>query len=203
MDRIVELTIENLRKHHFNADFFNSVDECFEYLSKKIKINRTIAFGGSMTLQQSGLKDRIIAHAEKYIERIADNEESKLSSERMALQADLYFAGINAISSDGIIVNIDKRGNRVGAITFGPKEVILVSSVKKIRNNLNDAIERAKNTAAVKNCERFNLKTPCITTGHCIDCEHNDTICYVTVITRMCYPHNRITVCLIDEDYGY
>ncbi len=203
MDRIIEKTIKNLEKHYFKVKLFNSIKEIENEILLHLKQANTFAFGGSTTLVQTGLKDFIIKNGETYIERISNSEETKLESERKALQSDLYFAGINAISSTGSIIEIDKRGNRTGAILFGPKKVILISSTKKICETENEAISRAKNIAAVKNCERFNLNTPCRETLTCSDCEHKDNICYSTIIVKRSYPHYRIHIFLINEDYGF
>ncbi len=189
--------------HHFDADFFSSIDDLKERIALLLREYNSFAFGGSTTLEQTGLKAFIIENGNNYIERLQSDEEHKLASERAALNSDIYFAGINAISQDGQLINIDKRGNRVGAITFGPRKVVLISSVKKITADIDSAINRAKNTAAVKNCERFKLHTPCIKLGHCMDCESSENICYTTVITKRSYPHNRISVFLIDGDYGF
>lgn len=203
LDRDLNTLLENLRRHHFDADYFSSIETLKKRLSALLTEYQSFAFGGSTTLEQTGLKAFIIENGNNYIERLQSSEEEKLASERAALNSDIYFAGINAISGDGQLVNIDKRGNRVGAITFGPKKVVLISSIKKITENLDSAIERAKNTAAVKNCERFKLQTPCIKLGHCMDCESSENICFTTVITKRSYPHNRISVFLIDGDYGF
>lgn len=203
LDRNIERVLSNLRKHHFNAEYFADIEHVKSAIAELLGMNRSFAFGGSMTLEQTGLKQFIIDTGTEYIERLQGSEEEKIESERRALHTDIYFAGINAISADGQIVNIDKRGNRVGAITFGPRNVVLVSSVNKICPDLESAVSRAKNTAAVKNCHRFNLNTPCIKTGHCIDCESEHNICYTTVITKRSYPHGRISVFLIDGDYGF
>lgn len=200
---MIHTTINNLKKHHFNVMFFNNVSECREYIKKRLSSAHSVAAGGSMTLTDTGIREIIENEAKHFIIRDGSGEEGKLRTEREALTADLYFAGINAIAGTGEIINIDKRGNRVGAITFGPREVILVSGTNKICQSHDDAMNRARNIAAVKNCERFDLNTPCRSAGKCVQCEHENNICYTTVIMRMCYPHKRITVCLIDGDYGY
>lgn len=203
MDRIIDLTLKNLKRHHFNALHFKNPGQCADYVRERIANIRSTAAGGSKTLDETGIRRIIENESVHFIARDGASEESKLKTEREALNADMYFAGINALSRTGVIVNIDKRGNRVGAVTFGPKEVILVSGTNKICQSVASAVDRAKNIAAVNNCRRFGLDTPCIEAGECIDCEHEDNICYTTVIMRMCYPHDRITVCLIDGEYGF
>ncbi|MFO8062539.1 MAG: lactate utilization protein [bacterium] len=203
MDRVVEQTVKNLNAHHFDAVYFDTADALKERILKELKEHDSFAFGGSTTITDLGLKDFIISKGSTYIERKSDDPEAKLASERKALTADIYFAGINGLSSDGQIVNIDMRGNRVGAITFGPGRVILITGTNKITGNLAGAIERAKNTAAVLNCRRFELSTPCTEAGECIDCEHPDNICYTTVISKRSFPHKRIAVFILKGDYGF
>ena len=203
LDRVVEQTINNLNAHHFDAVYFDSTDALKERILAELDKKDSFAFGGSTTISQLGLKDFIISKGSTYIERKGDTPEIKLASERKALTADIYFAGINGLSSDGQIVNIDKRGNRVGAITFGPGRVILITGTNKITDNLSGAIDRAKNTAAVLNCRRFDLSTPCTEAGNCTDCEHPDNICYTTVITKRSFPHKRIAVFILKGEYGF
>lgn len=201
---MTEKTIRNLERHHFKASYFASIDELKEHTLPLLKEFPKVAFGGSTTLVQTGLKDFIEKNAVEVIERVTGGtDEEKIESERRALLSDLYLCSSNAISSTGLLVNIDKRGNRTGAIVFGPRRVLVISSVKKITDTDESAIERAKNTAAVKNCDRFDLDTPCRKVRKCVDCESERNICYVTVLTKRSYPHGRIEVCLIDGDYGF
>jgi len=204
LDRIVEKTLQNLKTHHFRAYYFPEIKDLKEHIMLLLSQYKSVAFGGSTTLIQTGIKDFITENASVCIERkTGGTDDEKLDSERRALTSDLYVCSANAVSSEGLLINIDKRGNRVGALTFGPKKVLIIASINKIAENTEKALERAKNIASVKNCERFNLETPCRKIGRCVDCEHEQNICYVTVFTKRCYPHERIDVCFIDGDYGF
>lgn len=204
MDRIVEKAIKNLEKHHFEVFYYEDFEKLKEKVKEFLNIYESFSMGGSTTLVQTGLKDFIIKNGKRYIERISgDDEEKKLESERAALLSDIYFMSSNAISSTGALINIDKRGNRVGALLFGPKKVVVIASTNKITKDIDSAIERAKNVAAVSNCKRFNLTTPCVKLQRCVDCEDENTICYSTVITKRSFPHKRISVLLFEGNYGF
>jgi len=204
LDRIVEKTIKNLEKHHFEVFYFEDLEKLKEKVKDYLKIYDSFSFGGSTTLVQTKLKDLIIENGKKYIERIAgDDEEKKIESERAALLSDIYFMSTNAVSSTGALINIDKRGNRIGALIFGPKKVVVIASTNKITKDIDSGIERAKNIAAVSNCKRFNLHTPCVNLQRCVDCEHEENICYTTVITKRSFPHKRIAVLLFEGNYGF
>ncbi|MEO0237001.1 MAG: lactate utilization protein [candidate division WOR-3 bacterium] len=204
MDRIVEKTIKNLEKHYFEVFYYENFEQLKEKVKEFLNTYESFSLGGSTTLIQTGLKDFIIQHGKRYIERISgDDEEKKIESERAALLSDIYFMSTNAISSTGALINIDKRGNRVGALLFGPKKVVVIASTNKITKDIDSAIERAKNVAAVSNCKRFNLTTPCVKLQRCIDCEDENTICYSTVITKRSFPHKRISILLFEGNYGF
>jgi L-lactate utilization protein LutB len=123
---------------------------------------------------------------------------------RRALLCDTYLAGTNAISEDGQLVNIDGNGNRVAAMIYGPKQVIVAAGMNKVAKTLPDAVVRARNIAAPANVQRFpGLKTPCNETGSCADCLSPDTICSFLVTIRYCKPAGRIKVVLIGKDLGF
>ena len=108
----------------------------------------------------------------------------------------------NAISKDGQLVNIDGMGNRVAAMCFGPRQVVVIAGMNKVLGTLDDAVARARNVAAPANAQRFGLSTPCGVTGQCGDCTSPDCICSKMVITRFCMPAGRIKVILVGEDLG-
>lgn len=204
LDRIVEKTIKNLQKHYFEVYYYHTIEEVKEKIKEYLQIYQSFAFGGSTTLVQTKLKDFIIENGKKYIERENKEDElKKIESEKAALLCDIYFMSSNAIASTGALINIDKRGNRVASLIFGPKKVVVIASTNKITKDIDSGIERAKNIAAYLNCKRFNLQTPCVYLNKCVDCEHPDSICYTTVITKMSFPHKRISVILFDGNYGF
>jgi L-lactate utilization protein LutB len=122
---------------------------------------------------------------------------------RKALLCDTFLSGSNAISEDGQLVNIDNYGNRVAAMIFGPKQVIVAAGINKVAKSVEDAITRAKTIAAPLNIQRFpSIATPCNKTGSCINCLTHDTVCNYFVTTRLCKPAGRIKVILIGKNLG-
>ena len=120
-----------------------------------------------------------------------------------AFSADFYLSSVNAISEDGVIVNIDGNGNRVAAITFGPKKVILVVGLNKVTQDVQSALARARSTASPINAARFDIKTPCQIDGICHNCNSPESICNYIHFMRNSHPAGRHTVVLVGEDLGY
>ena len=166
--------------------------------------NTSISWGGSMTLEQIGLPKLL---AEKNCFKLLDR--SKVSPEDLAdfylqaLSVDTYFMSSNAITEDGKLINIDGRGNRVAALIYGPKQIIIIAGMNKIAKDEASALDRIRNTAAPINAIRLNKNTPCAHTGQCHDCLSPDCICMQTVITRNSAEKNRIKVILVGENLGY
>ena len=160
--------------------------------------------GGSVTMEALGVIDRVKKGGWRVIDRsTAQSQEEKIEIMRRALLCDTYLTGANAISEDGEIVNVDGNGNRVAAMTFGPKSVIVACGMNKVVKTAEDATSRARNTAAPVNAQRFDIRTPCKTTGSCADCKSTDSICSYIVRTRLCKPAGRIKVVLIGEAIGF
>lgn len=140
--------------------------------------------------------------------RVIDRESMQTDAEREqaahdCLSADFFLTGANAVSLTGELVNIDGRGNRVAAIVFGPREVIVVAGMNKVVDTLDEAVRRARTIAAPKNEQRFLGKTPCAQTGCCADCHGEECICNQILITRNCRPAGRIHVILVGEELGF
>ena len=121
---------------------------------------------------------------------------------RQSLLADLFITGTNAVTESGMLVNLDMIGNRVGGITFGPKNVIILVGRNKIVSALEDAMMRIKNYTAPANAIRLNMKTPCVKTSYCEECKSKERICNTWAITEKSFPKGRIKVVLINEDLG-
>ena len=130
-------------------------------------------------------------------------EEDKIATYRKAFECDYYLASANAISEDGVIVSIDGNGNRVAAITWGPKRVIFIVGMNKVCKDVDGAMKRARNIAAPVNAQRFGLDTPCCKTGSCMDCKSPDTICCQFLVTRFSRHSDRIYVILVDDYLGF
>jgi L-lactate utilization protein LutB len=179
--------------------------EASEFILKMIPNGSKIGYGGSVTLEQVGVLEKIktsdfvLFDRSKVFMRNRDGYELA----QKALLSDFFLSGANAVTLDGKIVNRDKYGNRVGAQIFGPEHVIIVVGKNKIVKNLEEAIKRIENVAAPLNTKRLNLKTPCVQTGKCMDCSSPERICYVTTIIEGQAKPGRMTLIIVDEDLGF
>jgi L-lactate utilization protein LutB len=166
---------------------------------------KQVSWGDSMTLYATGILDifkrdpgiELIETFDKTISR-----EESIERRRQALLTDLFFTGTNAVTQDGKLVNLDMIGNRVAAITFGPKNVVIFIGRNKIVPDLETAMHRIKDFAAPANAIRHGKKTPCMKTASCKDCKSPDRICNTWTITEKSFPKGRIKVILINEDLG-
>ena len=166
---------------------------------------RSVSYGGSMTLKATGVLDAIAAV--DGVEMIIPDDpklsmEEKIERRRQGLLVDLYLTGTSALTEDGHLVNLDMIGNRVAALTFGPRKVVVVIGRNKIVPDLETAMYRIKDYAAPANAMRLDLKTPCAKTSECADCKSPSRICNYWTITEKSFPKNRISVILIDEELG-
>ena len=196
--------VDNLKKRHFEAFFCHTAQEAVEKVSALIPDNSSVTWGGSMTIRDMGLTR--LLHQRSL--RILDRDEAQDRSEaqqiyREAFSCDYYLTSANAISEDGVIVNIDGNGNRVAAMTFGPEHVIIVAGLNKVTQDVNSALARARSTAAPINTARFDINTPCKIDGVCHNCHSVDCICNYIHFMRNSHPAGRHIVVLVGEDLGY
>ena len=161
----------------------------------------TVTMGGALSAREIGLVDAVQAGPYSFIDRdaIADKRAAMLA----AYDADVFLSGANAITEDGVLVNIDGNANRVSAIAQGPKKVIFIVGMNKVCPDLDAAMKRARNVAAPINAQRFGLSTPCAKTGACMDCKSPDTICCQFLITRYSRHKDRIHVILVNDALGF
>jgi len=166
---------------------------------------RSVGWGGSMTVAGTGLFQAVKARAD--IEMV-DTLDKQVSAEefverrRKSLLVDLFITGTNAVTEDGQLVNLDMFGNRVAALTFGPRHVVVIVGRNKIVPSLDDAMFRVKNIAAPANAMRLDKKTPCVKTSYCDECKSPDRICNTWTITEKSYPKGRVKVVLVNQDLG-
>lgn len=195
--------VKNLQSRHFEAYYCQTREEALEKALSLIPQEASVAWGGCVTCQQIGLLDAV----KKGNYRVIDRDQGKTNEEReqimrSGLLSDVFLTGANAISMDGQMVNIDGNGNRVAAIVYGPKQVIVVAGMNKVEDTLEAAITRARTVAAPMNMQRFGLPTPCNSTGTCADCKSERCICNQILITRHSRG-NRIKFVLVGEDLGF
>jgi L-lactate utilization protein LutB len=203
-DKLGPMVVKALEKRFFQAWYFSESKEAVEKVFSLIPAADTVSWGGSLTAAELNLTALAAEKGYKVIDRDkASTPAERTELMRKALLCDTYLTGTNAITEDGQLVNIDGNGNRVAAMIFGPKQVIVVAGMNKVRKDIETAVARARTIAAPANIQRFpNLKAPCNETGACADCLSPDTICSFIVRTRFCKPAGRIKVILIGQDLG-
>lgn len=196
-------TVEAMKKRHFDAYYCSTAAEAVEKALELIPKTDSVSWGGVMTVDELGLKQRLAQEGYTLIDRdTAKDPAEKQALMHQALNCGTFLMSSNAISKDGQLVNIDGIGNRVAALCFGPKQVIVVAGMNKVAADLDGAVSRARHIAAPANAQRFDGKTPCAVNGQCGDCTSPDCICSQMVITRFCKPAGRIKVVLVGEELG-
>ena len=201
-DKRGALLVKNLQSRHFDAWYCSTKEEALEKALSLIPGDSSVGWGGTVTCQQIGLLDAVRAGEYHAVDRDAcATMEERDAVMRQALLADTFLTSANAISMDGQMVNIDGNGNRVAAIVYGPKQVIVVAGMNKVEDTLEAAITRARTVAAPMNQQRFGLPNPCGATGTCGDCKSATCICNQILITRHCRDA-RIKFILVGEELG-
>lgn len=181
---------------YYAADKEEAVKKALEVIGK----GSTVAMGGCQSAHEIGLIQALEEGDYNYIDRSNMTPRESLMA---AYDADVFLSSANAMTNDGIMVNIDGNSNRVSCIAQGPKKVVFIVGMNKICSDLDEAIKRARNVAAPANAQRFDVKTPCKVTGKCADCKSPDTICCQFLITRYSRHEGRIHVILVNDTLGY
>lgn len=200
---------KSLQDNNFEAYIADNCNDAKKTVIEKIlpKIEvKSVSWGDSLTLYATEVLDEMKRNSDiDVLETFAQNvsREEIIERRRQALLVDLFFTGSNAITETGKLVNLDMLGNRIGAITFGPKNVIIFAGRNKIVSDVETGMRRIKSYAAPVNAIRHpDLKTPCMKTSYCMDCKSPDRICNTWAITEKSFPEGRIKVVLINEDLG-
>ena len=176
-------------------------EEALKLALSLIPEGSSVTMGGGTSVHEIGLVKALKAGNFNFIDRdeIADKRAAML----MAYDADVFLASSNAVTEDGVLVNIDGNANRVSAIAQGPKKVVMIVGMNKVCSDVDGAMKRARNVAAPINAQRFGLSTPCARTGACMDCKSPDTICCQFLITRFSRHTGRIHVILVNDTLGF
>ena len=195
--------VKAMKKRQFDAYYCSTAEEAVEKVRELIPAGDVVSWGGVATVDQLGIKDRLRQRNQPLIDRdTAKTPDERMDMLRQALTCDTFLMSSNAISEDGQLVNIDGMGNRVAALCFGPKQVIVVAGMNKVAGDLDSAMSRARHIAAPANVQRFDVKTPCAVTGQCGNCTSPDCICAQIVTTRFSKIPGRIKVVLVGEVLG-
>lgn len=200
-DLLAQTVIKGLQSRNMSGYYAQTKEEALKLALDLIPEGSTITMGGSMSVAEIGLKDALINGNYNFIDR--DNYSDKQAAALMAYDADIYLGSTNAISNDGVLINIDGNSNRVSAYAYGPRKLILIVGMNKVSGDTDAALKRARNSAATMNVQRFGLSTPCSKTGACMDCKSPDTICCQFLITRYERHAGRVHVILVNEDLGF
>lgn len=212
---IIEKTIRNLKKNNMCGYFCETSKDAVELVKTLINEGDTIASGGSISLAESGVLDLLKSGKYNYLDRsLAKTPEEIEKVYEGAYSADAYFMSSNAITKHGALYNVDGNSNRVSALLYGPKSVIIIAGYNKIVDDLNEAVLRVKKEAAPKNTKRLNCETYCKHEEECLACGADaafmcdgcrtpDRICCNYVISAQQRNKNRIKVILVGEKLGY
>lgn len=200
-----EKIIKNLRRRNIEAHYCPNATEAINTVQHLIDDGSVVTWGGSMTVRDMGLPQALKARGTlEVLDRDAvESSQEKQDIYLKAFTADVYLTSANALSEDGVIVNIDGNGNRVAAISWGPKKVIFIIGVNKVASTLEAAIARARGTASPINAQRFDIATPCHADGTCHNCTSPDSICSYIHILRNSRTAGRHVVVLVGEEMGY
>lgn len=193
--------ISGLESRNMSGYYAAGREEALQKALELIPEGSTVTMGGCMSAAEIGLKDALKNGNYDFIDR--DAEADKRAAMLKAYDADVYLASANAMTQDGVLVNIDGNANRVSAIAQGPKKVVFIVGMNKVCDDVDGAMKRARNVAAPINAQRFGLDTPCAKTGACFNCKSPDTICCQFLITRYSKHKDRIHVILVNDDLGF
>ncbi|NBH83627.1 lactate utilization protein [bacterium C-53] len=196
--------IENLKIRGMEGYYFDTSADCVSYILSQMPQGSSISWGGSMTFEETGMKDALTDQDYVLIDRMsAKTPEERRSIYAQTVMSDFYFMSTNAITLDGELINIDGNGNRLACLLQGPQNIMILTGLNKITSDIESGIRRVKDIASPANTVRLNKNTPCSQTGRCNNCFSPDCICSHTVITRRSGTPGRIKIFLINEDLGY
>ena len=198
---LAQTVIKGLKSRNMNGYYASSREEALRIALELIPEGSYVTMGGAMSAHEIGLVDALKNGNYQFIDR--DAYEDKRAAMLAAYDADVFLSSANAITSDGVMVNIDGNSNRVSAIAQGPKKVVFIVGMNKVCGDVDGAIKRARNVAAPINAQRFGLSTPCSKTGACMNCKSPDTICCQILITRYSRHTDRIHVILVNDNLGF
>ena len=198
---LAQRVIKGLESRNMSGYYARDKKEALAQALALIPEGSAVTMGGAMSAHEIGLVNALKTGNYNFIDR--DACEDKRAAMLAAYDADVFLASANAITEDGVMVNIDGNSNRVSAIAQGPRKVIFIVGMNKVCSDLDGAMKRARNVAAPINAQRFGLNTPCAKTGACMDCKSPDTICCQFLITRFSRHKGRIHVILVNGNLGF
>lgn len=204
-EAVGQRVVEALQKNEFNARYVATLDEAAKFIMEQVSSGMKVGFGGSMTIKGMGIQDKVQAAGGKVLDHGTPGltREEVVAVAREELLSDLYLCSSNAVTLDGRLVNIDGMGNRVSALSFGPKKVIVVMGINKVCKDEAAAFERLETIASPMNNKRLDIPNPCTKTGVCMDCQGPTRICRVYSVLRKKPAAADMTVVIVGENGGY
>lgn len=213
MNARIEKTMKNLEKNNMNAYYVETKEEVIPLIETLVSEGATVAVGGSVTLGELGILDYLRGGKYTFYDRYTPGYTQEQIDEVFikSMGVDAYFCSSNAVTEEGELYNVDGHANRVAAIAYGPKKVIMLVGVNKIVENMEEAVKRVKTVAAPKNAVRLSCKTFCAVKGHCVDmeggigkgCDSPQRLCRDYLVSAKQKHKGRINVILINETLGY
>lgn len=205
MDERITRTMAALERNNMKPYYAETLEELHEIVRGLVKNDRLITAGGSVTLEESGVKQLLMT---EFGGAYLDRSEGKTPEEvedilHKAFVSDTFFASSNAVTEDGELYNVDGRGNRVSAMIYGPAQVVIVVGVNKIVKDMDEAVCRVEQVAAPLNTKRLNSGTPCEVTGNCAHCRSKGRICCSYVRMAQQRVKDRIKVIIVNQKLGY
>jgi len=202
---LIEQTKAALKKNGFLVEHFPNSNEAVTWILEQVEAGQTVAFGGSMTLRQLDLHQKLVDKGLTLLDhwRLGITPEEQKKSMLKAFSADAYFSSSNAITGEGWLLNVDGRGNRIAALCYGPEKVFIVAGINKICPNITAAHKRLQNQAAPPNAKRLGYTTPCTEDGVCHNCPLPGRICRGYLTQRHPMRGCQMTIVLIDEELGF
>ena len=203
--KLAQRMTKNLKRRNIEAFYCPTGEEAVKKVSDLIADGSTVTWGGTATVRDLGIPEILKKRGTlNVLDRdTVETPEEKVQMYLNAFTTDLYLTSANAISEDGVIVNIDGNGNRVAAISWGPKKVIFVIGLNKVAQTVEAALARARGIASPINSQRFDINTPCRIDGTCHNCNSPESICSYVHLLRNSRNGNRHIVVLVGEDLGY
>ena len=199
-EKLAQIVIKGLKSRNMTGYYVKDRDEALKKALELIPEGSRVAMGGCMSAQEIGLTDALNNGHYTFYDRACMAKREGLIE---AYGADVFVSSVNALTDDGILVNIDGNANRVSFIAQGPQKVVFIVGMNKVASDLDHAMKRARNIAAPINAGRFDITTPCTKTGKCMDCKSIDTVCCQFLITRFSRHKDRIHVILVNENLGF
>ena len=193
--------IKGLGSRNMTGYYAKDKEEALKLALELIPEGSSVTMGGAMSAHEIGLVRALKEGNYNFFDR--DDFEDRRQAALLAYDADVFLSSVNAMTEDGVLVNIDGNSNRVSAIAHGPKKVVFIVGMNKVCSDVDGAIKRARNVAAPINAQRFGIVTPCTQTGACMNCKSADTICCNFLITRYSRHTGRIHVILVNDSLGF